>query len=105
MTRAQAMTVKKQPEHIAGELCESANDWFRQFLKHVEIFMVETGQALNPDSELAELRLAAMRTVKLALRDSGADEEELVIIDAAVEVVTSGSRAHRKILPQHTLWT
>ena len=72
------MTVKKQPESSAGELCESANDWFRQFLKHLEIFMAETGQALRPDSESAEFCLAAMRAVKLTLRDSGVDEDEMV---------------------------
>jgi hypothetical protein len=74
------MTVKKQPEASGGELCESANDWFRQFLKHLEIFMTETGQALRPDSESAEFFLAAMRAVKLTLEDSGADEDEIVNI-------------------------
>lgn len=72
------MTVKKQPEASAGELCESANDWFRQFLKHLEIFMAETGQALRPDSESADFCLVALRAVKLTLRDSGADEDEIV---------------------------
>ena len=72
------MTVKKQPESSAGELYESANDWFRQFLKHLEIFMAETGQALRSDSDSADLRLAALRAVKLTLRDSGADEDEIV---------------------------
>ena len=72
------MAVKKQPEAIVGELCESANDWFRQFLKHLEIHMAETGQAVRPDSESAEFCLAAMRAVKLTLRDAGVDEDEIV---------------------------
>lgn len=74
------MTVKKQPETSGGELCESANDWFRQFLKHLEIFMTETGQALRPDSEPTEFCLAAMRAVKLTLEDSGVDKDEIVNI-------------------------
>lgn len=72
------MTVKKQPEAGAGQLCESANDWFRQFLMQLEIDMAETGQSLRPDSELAEFCLAAMRAVKLTLRNSGIDEDEIV---------------------------
>ena len=65
------MTVKKQPEPSDRELCEFANDWFRQFLKHLEIFMAETGKSLRSDSDLAELRLAAMRAVKMSLREPG----------------------------------
>lgn len=72
------MTVEKQPESSDRELSESANDWFRQFLKHLEIFMAETGRVLRPDSGSAELRLAAMRAVKLTLLESGADENEIV---------------------------
>lgn len=72
------MAVKKQPEVSDGGLCESANDWFREFLKHLEIYMAETGQALRPDSETAELCLAAVRAVKLTLRDSGVGEDEIV---------------------------
>lgn len=72
------MTVKKQPEASAGELDESANAWFRQFLKHLEIYMAETGQALRPDSESAEFCLAAIRAVRLTLRDSGVGEDEIV---------------------------
>ena len=72
------MTVKRQRETSDGELCQSANDWFRQFLKHLEINMAETGQALRPDSEPREFRLAALRAVQLTLHDSGVDEVEMV---------------------------
>ncbi len=72
------MAVKKQPESDARELSEAANDWFRQFLKHLELFMVETGQALPPDAETAACRLAAMRAVKLTLLDSGMGSEEIL---------------------------
>ena len=40
------MAVKKQPDTGVGELSEAANDWFRQFVKLLELFMVETGQGL-----------------------------------------------------------
>ena len=80
------MTIKKQPESSTGELCEPANDWFRQFLKHLEIYMAETGQALRSDSDSAELRLAALRAVKLTLRDSGAAEDEIVKLFGRIAV-------------------
>lgn len=87
------MTVKKQPETNGGELCESANDWFRQFLKQLEIFMTETGQALRPDSEPAEFCLAAMRAVKLTLEDSGVDKDEIVnILGRIILEVKSGDK-------------
>lgn len=80
------MAVKKQPESGAGELSESANDWLREFLKHLELFMVETGQGLRPDSQSAEYRLAAMRAVKLTLLDSGMDDEEIVNLFVLSEI-------------------
>ena len=84
------MIVKKQPESSAGELCESANDWFRQFLKHLEIYMAETGQTLRSDSDSAELRLAAVRAVKLTLRDSGVDEDEIVNLFGRIAIEEKG---------------
>ena len=90
------MAVKKQPESSAGELCEAANDWFRQFLKHLEIFMVETGQALPPDSEPADFRLAAMRAVKFTLLDSGVDDDEIVNLFGRV-VIEEKSRGQKPV--------
>lgn len=72
------MVVKKQPESDFGELSGAANDWFLQFLKHLEIFMAETGQDLHPDSESADYGLAAMRAVKLTLLDAGIAPDEIV---------------------------
>ena len=81
------MAVKKQPESDARELSAAANDWFRQFLKHLELFMVETGQGLPPDTETAACRLAAMRAVKLTLLDSGMGSEEILNLFGRVALV------------------
>lgn len=51
------MAFKKQPDSGASELPEAANDWFRQFLKHLQLFMVETSQSLRPDSDSVDLIL------------------------------------------------
>ncbi|MFO1041160.1 MAG: hypothetical protein U0941_05195 [Planctomycetaceae bacterium] len=85
------MTVKKQPESSVRELYESANDWFRQFLKRLEINMADTGQALRSDSDLAEFRLAAMRAVKLTLRDSGALQDEILNLFGRVAIEKMGT--------------
>lgn len=72
------MAVKKQPDPDIGTLHECTNDWFRQFLKHLEIFMAESGQGLPPDANNADYGLAAMRAVKLTLLDSGLDSEQIL---------------------------
>lgn len=84
------MTVKKQPESSGSEIYESANDWFRQFLKHLEINMADTGQALRSDPDLAEFRLAAIRAVKLTLRDSGAHEDEILNLFGRIAIEKIG---------------
>ncbi|MBV08365.1 hypothetical protein [Rubinisphaera sp.] len=74
------MAVKKQPDPQSGTLHECANDWFRQFLKHLEIFLVETGQGLSSDSDTADYSLAAMQAVKLTLLDSGHNHEQILAL-------------------------
>lgn len=71
------MAVKKQRDSGTGELSEAANDWFRQFLKHLELHLVATGQRLTADSEPADYSLAAMQAFKLTLLDAGMNEEKL----------------------------
>lgn len=80
------MGVKKQPDSHANELPEAANDWFRQFLKHLELFMVETSKSLRPDSDSADHRLAAMRAVKLTFLESGMDHQEVLHLLALVSI-------------------
>lgn len=72
------MAVKKQPDPDAGTLSEGANDWFRQFLKHLEIFLSETGQVLPSNADSADYSLAAMRAVKMTLLDSGLNNEQIL---------------------------
>lgn len=71
------MAFKKQPDSGASELPEAAHDWFRQFLKHLQLFMVETSQSLRPDSDSVDHRPAAMRALKLTLLESGMNHEEV----------------------------
>lgn len=71
------MAAKKQPEASTSELAVAASDWFRQFLKILELFMIEVGKRLGQDSEVADYQLAAMRAVRLTFLDSGLDDDRL----------------------------
>lgn len=71
------MAVEKQPDD-SETLSEGANEWFRQFLKHLEMFMVETGSELASDAETQEYSLAAMRAVKFTLLDAGLDDGQIL---------------------------
>lgn len=85
------MAVKKQPDSGTSELPESAHDWFRQFLKHLELFMVETSQSLGPDSNSADHRLVAMRAVKLTFLESGMNHEEVRDLFGLVAIESVGT--------------
>ena len=65
------MTVKKQLDPDTGEISGSANEWFRQFLKHLELHLVALGQSISSESAPADYHLAAMQAVRLTLLDSG----------------------------------
>lgn len=72
------MAVKKQPDPDAGTISEGASDWFRQFLKHLEISMAEMGQGLPPNADRADYSLAAIHAVKMTLLDAGLDNEQIL---------------------------
>lgn len=92
------MAVKKQPDPDTGTLHEGANDWFRQFLKHLEIFMAETGQGLSSDAKNSDYSFAAMQAVKLTLLDSGLDSEQILGLFGRVALVDSE-------IPKEIPWT
>lgn len=71
------MPVEKQPDD-SKTLNEGAIDWFRQFLKHLEVHLADTGQGLFENAEASEYCLAAMRAVKLTLLDSGLDDGQIL---------------------------
>ncbi|QDV67406.1 hypothetical protein Poly24_11010 [Rosistilla carotiformis] len=92
------MAVKKQPDPPGETLQEGANDWFRIFLKHLEINFVETGGALSADSTSTDYSIAAVQAVKLTLLDSGLNDEQILSIfgRAALESLK---------IPEKSRWT
>lgn len=72
------MAVKKQPDPESATVSEGANDWFRQFLKHLELSWSEIGQAIPSDATPADYGLAALQAVKITLLDSGLNKEQVI---------------------------
>lgn len=74
------MAVKKQPDSKFATISEGANDWFHQFLKHLELSWSEIGQTIPSDATPEDYGLATMQAVKMTLLDSGLnDEQDLVL--------------------------
>lgn len=85
------MGVKKQPDPEAGKIPEVVDDWFRQFIKHLELYLVETGQELSPDATSTDCGLAALRAVRLTLHDSGLEDDQVVSLLGRVALEESSA--------------
>jgi|694.fasta_scaffold46585_3 hypothetical protein len=72
------MAVKKQPDPESATVSEGANDWFRQFLKHLELSWSEIGKDLPSNATLTDYSLAALQAAKITLLDSGLSEEQIL---------------------------
>src|SRR3954447_26381600 len=86
------MAIKKQPEPKAGEISLALNGWFSQFLKVLELSIIEMEQCLPVDASPADCRLAVMRAVKLALLDSGIDDDAITGLFGQVAFEDSNAR-------------
>ena len=89
------MAVKKQPDSDAGEFSEVADDWFRQFLRHLELDLVATCEGIATDTDRDSLRLAALRAVKRTLIDSGMSDDELLHLLAKVALEEASPTTQR----------
>jgi hypothetical protein len=71
------------PASISAE----AGDWIRQFVKHLELHLLDAGRELSPDADTAEMQLATARAVLATYCDSGMEVESAVELlgQAAVE--------------------
>jgi len=69
------MAVKKQPDPDTDEIPAFVNEWFRQFLKHLEMHLVSHGQSISSESAPADYHLAAIQAVRSTLLDSGMSDD------------------------------
>ncbi len=85
----QVTTKRHEPESPRPKKAVSAHadDWNRQFIKHLEIHLVDAGRNLPVDLGDVELRIAALRAVFETLTDSGMESESALELlgHAAIE--------------------
>ncbi len=84
---------EKQLDFEAEGLSEVASDWFRQFRKHLELAMVDTGRGLPSDATPADYQLAVLNAVKLTLLDSGLDNDAIVELFGRVALESANAPA------------
>ena len=87
------MAVKKQPESEATGIPEAADEWFRQFLKLLEITMFETGQDLTTDARTVKKTWPTSKScVRLDLLQSSTDNIRSKLLSACL--AQSGQTDH-----------
>jgi hypothetical protein len=74
------MAAKKLPEPESTSTPENASDWFRQFLKHLELEIADGGRELQADPGILECGLIALQAVYRTLLDSGLDEQQVAAL-------------------------
>jgi hypothetical protein len=74
------MAAKKLPEPGSPSTPEYASDWFRQFLKHLELEIADSGRELQADPDVLDCGLIAIQAVHRTLLDSGLDEPQIAAL-------------------------
>ena len=74
------MAAKKLPEPRSTSTPEYASDWFRQFLKCLEIEIADSGQELQADPDIVDCGLIAIKAVHRTLLDSGLNEQQIAAL-------------------------
>lgn len=88
------MTVKMLHDVDGGELPATASDWIREFLKNVELNLVDVVSQIT-HSGTPDYAVAAMRAVRLTLLDAGLNEEQF---DSLIEQVKGESVSTSTVL-------
>lgn len=74
------MAAKKLPEPGSTSTPEYASDWFRQFLKHLELEIADGGRELQAEPDSLECGLIALQAVHRTLLDSGLDQQQVAAL-------------------------
>lgn len=92
------MAVKKQPEANPDGLSEAADDWFRSFLKHVELHLADTARDLPAAATSTDFGIATIHAVLRTLLDAGVPRDQALTLFGTVWL-ESGN------MPLTTEWT
>jgi hypothetical protein len=84
------VATKKPPESAPPEsrkaVSADADDWIRQFIKHLEVHLVDDCRELPPEVGVSELHAATARAIVATYLDSGMEFESVVELLGRVAV-------------------
>jgi len=84
------VATRKPPDSKSREshrtISATADDWIRQFVKHLELNFVNTGHDLPPDAGKSQLQDAAARAAVATLIDSGLEFQSVLELLGQVAV-------------------
>lgn len=94
------MATKKQPDSEGGTLPEHADLWFAQFLKHLEISLIEEGQQLPAVASPKDYAMVSLRAVTSTLMEADSNLGPEEVLGLLSRVLSEGTH------PANTLtWT
>jgi hypothetical protein len=74
-------------EHASADFISAdSEDWIRQFIKHLDLHLIDSSRNLAPKASVAELQEAAARAVVETYRDSGMELESIMELVGRVAV-------------------
>lgn len=86
------MTSSSEPREPASGLehasiPEQADDWLRQFVRHLELHFIDTSSALPVNVSLRDLQKATLWAVFQTLRDSSSEIDDTAIVEMVGQVL------------------
>ena len=81
-TRSHESEQPVSPEAISAD----ADDWIRQFIKHLELHVLDASRDLPPDASVSELQVATARAILATYLDSGMELESVMELFGRVAV-------------------
>lgn len=90
------MAIKRQPESEFAKIDEHALDWFRVFLKHLEIELIDSAGDLPAEAGSKDYALTALKAARRTLVESGLDHEQVLALFGRAAYAPIASKETRK---------
>lgn len=86
------MTSSSEPREPANGLDrtsipDQANDWLREFVKHLELHFIDASLALPANASLGDLQQTSLWAVFQTLRDSSSEIDDTALVDMVGQVL------------------
>ena len=77
---------ESEPPESREAISADADDWIRQFIKHLELHFVDASRNLPPDASVSELQVTTARAMLATFMDSGMEFESALELLGQVAV-------------------